>query len=203
MALEITDSVFWNYYMQGGSTDAASVTRAACTTDADCTGTGDACGSVSLDAFTGTFCVPMSSWCSSADVDTAEPPVATGSYTDGVSMDVPNSLNDFYIDCSASEAYLTWFWQTNNAVEQVTPAGCATVEPECTTITWNGSSSVAATCGTATMTGYTQLGCYPTADCETLGGDMPGSTATKYELLCGATQLAASAVAAVIVAASL
>jgi len=203
MALDINDAFYWDYWMQGASTDTKSVTRAACTADADCTGSGDTCGTITLDTVTGTYCVPMDGWCSLADMDTATPPVATGSYTDGGSWTVPNSLNKFTVDCSNSEEYLTFFWQANNAVEQTDAAGCATVEPECTTITWDGSASVAAFCGTATMTGYSQLGCYPTADCETLGGDMPGSAATKYVLACGATQLAASAVAAIIVAASL
>lgn len=205
MALDVSDAFYWDYWMQGGSSDVKSVTRAACTTDADCTNGADACGSVTLDTVTSTYCVPMDGWCAVADMDTADPPVATGSYSLGSGWTVPNSLNKFTVDCSGSERGVTQFWQSNNDVEQTDAAGCATVEPECTTITWDGSSSVAAFCGTATMeaNSYSQLGCYPTADCETLGGSIPGSDDIKYELLCGATQLAASAVAAVIVAASL
>jgi len=60
-------------------------------------------------------------------------------------------LNKFTADCSGSERFLTELWQNNNDLDQVEAAGCATVEPECTTITWNGSTGVAAFCGTATM----------------------------------------------------
>ena len=193
------DYFHWDYWMQGSSTDSSSVARVACTAHADC-GTGETCGTITLDTAVLDYCVPMDGWCSVADLDTAG--AAVGTYTDGTSWTLTNSLNQLTVSCATDE-YLTWFWQTNNAVDQVTPAGCATVEPECTTIDWNGSSSVAAFCGTATMDGYTQLGCYPTADCELLGGNMPGSDTVKYVLECGATQLAASIVAAVIVAASI
>lgn len=70
---------------------------------------------------------------------------------------------------------------------------------ECTTISWGGST-VDAFCGTASMkdedSSYSVIGCYPMADCENLGGSIPDSDTIKYELLCGATSLFASAVAA-------
>ena len=83
MSLDINDAFYWDYWMQGGSTDTKSVTRAACTTNADCTVSGDTCASITLSYVTGTYCAPMNGWCSTADMDTAEPPVATGTYTDG------------------------------------------------------------------------------------------------------------------------
>ena len=66
-------------------------------------------------------------------------------------------------------------------------AGCATVNPECSQIVWGDDLSVAATCGTATLEGDTNfsvLGCYPTVDCDTLGGVIPGTTSDKYVLAC-------------------
>ena len=195
------DYFHWDYWMQGSSTDSSSVARVACTAHADC-GTGETCGTITLDTAVLDYCVPMDGWCSVADLDTAG--AATGTYTDGTSRTLTNSLNQLTVSCATDE-YLTWFWQTNNAVDQVTPAGCATVEPECNTITWNGSAGVAAFCGTAKLendSDYAVLGCYPTADCELMGGLIPGSEA-KYILACGATSLFTSAFAASVAIAAL
>jgi len=128
----------------------------------------------------------------------------TGVFTDGSSSNPNNSLNTFTTTCT-SDAYTEWLWKTNNIVDQATAAGCATVEPECNTITWNGSAGVAAFCGTAKLendSGYAVLGCYPTADCELMGGLIPGSEA-KYILACGATSLFTSAFAASVAIAAL
>ena len=70
-------------------------------------------------------------------------------------------------------------FKTNNELYQVyySTAGCATANPECTTISWDGESDVAAICGTVTFendSNYSVMGCYPTADCAALGGSIPG-----------------------------
>lgn len=123
-----------------------------------------------------------------------------GTFTEGTSTPLPKGRGSYTTSCT-SDAYYKWLWQTNNSANQVTAAGCATAEPECTTIAWGSTAAAPAFCGTATMDGYSQLGCYPTADCETLGGTIPGSTTVSYVLECGATQLIASTLTVIAIAA--
>jgi len=106
--LDTTDYLYWNYWMQGGSSDSDSKTRAACTTDADCTTSGDACALITLDTLESKFCAPMDGWCALEDKDTDD--VATGTFSLGSGWTIPNSLNKFTVDCSESEEYVTWFW---------------------------------------------------------------------------------------------
>lgn len=204
-ALDINDYVFWNYWMVGSAINNASVDRATCDSTTDC-GTGLACGNVSLDDANGLYCVMMNGWCAEETESKHDDGEDTGYVTNGSSRSVGNSLNKFGVSCE-TDAYLTWFWQTNNTADQYTAAGCATVDPECTTITWDGETGVEAFCGTATMTGYSVLGCYPIKDCddeeEGEGAEMPGSETLTYTLTCSATQLVASAAAALVVAASI
>merc|ERR1712083_1192476 len=101
---------------------------------------------------------------------------------------------------------MEWLFTQNNEADQTGACDSSleawTDADECTTISWNGSD-VAATCGTGLFGTTSVLGCYPTADCETLGGTIPGTTDAPYDLACGATGLFASAIATIAVAASI
>jgi len=56
--LDINDFFYWDYWMQGASSDSDSYVRDACTADSDCE-PADACGEVTLGSITNLFCVPM------------------------------------------------------------------------------------------------------------------------------------------------
>ena len=84
--------------------------------------------------------------------------------------------------------------------------GSGLINRDCEPIEWAGVAATATKCGTATLStdaDFKVVGCFPTADCTSKGGLVPGATKAKYILDCGANTLLASAAAAMAIAYSM
>jgi len=109
-----------------------------------------------------------------------------------------------YDTCGDGNTFVLFEWKNEKTELGYDEKACADASVPCTTITW-GDEEVDAFCGTATMEDdedWKVLGCFPTADCETLGGTLPGFD-DEYILECGSMRLLASAVVAIVAAFSM
>jgi hypothetical protein len=144
---------------------AATKSWTACPT-AGCATAGETCVTLTLKTASATRCAVMKE----CDI--------TGKAITG-------STNKTATTC-AGDAYLTWKWQAATETAQKDNAACPLSDPPLCT---DGTNL----CGTATVDKWTQIGCYPVADCTALGGTVTGSTTAKYVLACDSMRVLASA----------